>query len=525
MGTSIATPDKAHYLISANGLLGAAPLSEPDEVRLILDKAIKLAPEHGLVLHFHGGLVSREYALANIVAPLTPVYQKCGAYPLFFVWESGFREAIWNNKADLLKDPALRELIKKVSEWVLKQFSSDGQTGFPGGVNAFREAYDQWFRDEQQVPPVDQSTVQPDAKDGSVTRGSLPRQENLAKDINQGLANDPHFKSALAQAYNAVIPSEDIATKGAAESKVRATYMVLSEAAVDEMFKPVDGQPQGQFKTRGVLTWLNVARFAAKIVIAVIQRFRNRSDHGLYCTIVEEVLRHAVHGDLLGAAVWNQMKNDTQDSFANRDEACGMAVVRALRTLQDADKQFSRITLVGHSTGAIYICNFLDQASKAGLQVPIRVAFLAPAVTCARFAQAITAHGHDRLKIFRMFAMRDSRECEDQMLKPLYTRSLLYFVSGLLEGNATDDGWESEIDMPLVGMERFLRPGRLIASEPVKIVSSFLSKDPDRVVWSPSLGHVAGFNSDSRKHGDFDNDPSTLESIQAFVQGDGGHHA
>ncbi|MFJ3448590.1 hypothetical protein ACIPM0_10250 [Pseudomonas sichuanensis] len=519
MGATTAVPDKAHYLISANGLLGTAPLSEPGQVQIILQEALKQAPKHGLVLHFHGGLVSRDYALSNIVAPLTSVYQASKAYPLFFVWESGFKEAIWNNKADLLQDPALRELIKKVSEWVLKKFSADGKTGFPGGLDAFRQAYDQWFNGNNQAPPVDQSSVQPDVTGSPATKAALPSEGNLAQEINQGLANDAAFKKALAEAYNASIPPAQVATKGAAESRAKAQVLFLSEAAIDEMFQPAAPQPSGQIKTRGMLTWLTVARFAAKVVIAVIRRYRAKSDHGLYCTVVEEVLRHAVRGDLIGAAVWNQMKKDTQDSFGPSAEACGRAVVQALITSQNANQSLPQLTLVGHSTGAIYICNFLDQAKALGLKMPIRVVFLAPAITCARFAQAVQAHGSDRLKTFRMFAMRDSRESQDQMLKPLYTRSLLYFVSGLLEGNAVDGGWDSVIDMPLVGMERFLMDTRFTGLEPVKAVHTFLNHDPHRTVWSPSIGQQVGFNSDSAKHGDFDNDPSTLQSVQAFIQG------
>src|SRR4051812_28820550 len=102
-------PNKDNYLVSANGQLGNPPQSAATEVARILDLAMQQAPENGLVLHMHGGLVNREYALNNITAPLTVRYAQASAYPLFFVWESGFKEAVLNNKSDLLKDPAFRE--------------------------------------------------------------------------------------------------------------------------------------------------------------------------------------------------------------------------------------------------------------------------------------------------------------------------------------------------------------------------------------------------------------------------------
>ena len=157
-------------------------------------------------------------------------------------------------------------------------------------------------------------------------------------------------------------------------------------------------------------------------------------------------------------------------------------------------------------------------AKNAGLTTPIQVVFLAPAVTCERFAQAIDEHGDDRLKAFRMFAMTDKRETEDKMLKPLYTRSLLYFVSGLLEGEAIDKGWKPVLDMPLVGMARYHDlPAIFGNDQSVKKVWGFLERPKHRVVWSQTLGAGDGLNSDSAKHGDFDNDTATLDSLVAII--------
>src|SRR5437868_2854307 len=126
-------PSPDHYLVSANGRLGEPPQSAVAEVERIFEVATGQAPEKGLVIHFHGGLVDRKYALEEIAVPLTKTYGDAGAFPLFFVWESGFKEAILNNKRDLLQDPAFRELVKKVSEWTLKKVSLTGAIGFRGG--------------------------------------------------------------------------------------------------------------------------------------------------------------------------------------------------------------------------------------------------------------------------------------------------------------------------------------------------------------------------------------------------------
>ena len=523
-------PNMDNYLVSANGRLGNPPQSAVGEVARILTLAAQKAPENGLVLHFHGGLVDREYALNNIAAPLTAVYGSANAYPLFFIWESGFKEAIWNNKGDLVKDPAFRELVKKVSEWVLKKVSVTGAFGFKGAngqqlsdTDKFREEFDRWFANQRSEPPSETTDVVVTPATATKAKSRVDDLDELAGQIKDGFDDDKGFTDAMAQAYNASIPADQVATKGAGAGKKRADVLMLSSDALDEMFPPQPGTDVsgGQVKTRGLFNWMGVAKFVAKIVLAVVKRFMANRDHGVYPTVVEEVLR-AAYGDLFGAAIWNQMKKDTLDSFADDPSTCGLAVVKGLKALETESKDFKKLTLVGHSTGAIYICNFLDMAKKVGLTTPIQVVFLAPALTCERFAQAIDAHGEGGLQNFRMFAMKDEREIEDEMLKPLYTRSLLYFVSGLLEGEAVDGGWKAVLDMPLVGMQRFHEHAPVFGNDPsVKKVLDFLNDKPRRKVWSQTLDGGPGMNSDAAHHGDFDNDNPTLDSVVDIIKGKG----
>lgn len=524
------TADPDHYLISANGKLGASPLSAVTEVERVMNLAAMAAPANGLVIHFHGGLVSKDYALPNIAGSLTEVYKAASAYPLFFIWESGFGEAIWNNKGDLVNDPAFRELVKKVSEWALKKISITGAFGFKGAggqqiedIDAFRKEFDEWFDQPPTgptVPPTETSGIATSPGAAAKARAATPDEDELAGQINSGFDDDPAFKKAMGEAFNAAMPTEKVATRGVGTGLARSQKLLLSSDALDEMFPPEAEAlgADGKVKSRGVFQWINVAKFVAKIVIAVIKRFKSDRDHGLYCTVVEEVLRSA-YGDLIGSAIWNQMKKDTLDSFADGTDTCGFAVVKKLKILEAEGKAFKKLTLVGHSTGAIYICNFLDMAKKVGLTTPIQVIFLAPAVTCARFAQAIDEHGGDRLKSFRMFAMKDERETQDEMLKPLYTRSLLYFVSGLLEGEAVGGRWNSILDMPLVGMARYYDMSKVFGDDQaVAKVKAFLNEGTHRRVWSRTVDAGEGLNSDAGKHGDFDNDDATLKSVSAIIK-------
>ena len=87
-----------HVLHSAAGKFGDSTDTKAADVARILDLAINKEPPKGLLLHFHGGLVKKQSGL-DIAAKLTDVYEAAGAYPVFFVWESGFFEALLDRKS------------------------------------------------------------------------------------------------------------------------------------------------------------------------------------------------------------------------------------------------------------------------------------------------------------------------------------------------------------------------------------------------------------------------------------------
>ncbi|AHZ73174.1 hypothetical protein OU5_6095 [Pseudomonas mandelii JR-1] len=505
-----------HVWHSQNGLFNTNTDSEIGDVARILNLAHDTDSENGLLLQFHGGLVDKTSAL-SVATKLIPEYISAKTYPVFFVWESGLKETLINNRAELAQDPAFRELVKKVTEWVIKKSSPTSNIALKGGgdklINVYqlRSEFDNWFDQRRDTPPVSETDIQSSqVKTKGLSNLSV---DQLAYDIEIGLNDDPGFRKAMAEAYNATLTPTEFATKSAGTHK-KANVLLLSETSQNELF----GSRLPGTQTKGLLSWIAVARFVAKLVIAVIKRYHNGRDHGPYCTVVEEVL-HAAYGNLLGAGIWNQMKKDTEDSFGTLPGCCATAVVKYLKQLEDSGKTFSKITLVGHSTGAIYVCNFLDAVAAADLKTKINVVFLAPAVTYDRFAKTVTAHQGSLLKSFRMFAMNDERESADQMLSIIYNRSLLYFVSGLLEGQVpATGGWQSVVDMPLVGMERFLNHTAVFGTDPaVKIVTAFLAADPSRIAWSPS-SRGPGLNTNASHHGDFDDqDSDTLLSIQNLV--------
>jgi hypothetical protein len=154
-----------------------------------------------------------------------------------------------------------------------------------------------------------------------------------------------------------------------------------------------------------------------------------------------------IGGDPIGRAVWGQMKEAGAKAFAGSEETHGgMALLSELRGLQQQDYK-TRVVLVGHSAGAIFICELLRAVAKQERHPGLRfdVVFLAPACTFKLLDDTLEL-ATNFVGSFRCFAMQDALEQADWVLRPIYTRSLLYFVSGLLEG---------EPDEPIVGMARF----------------------------------------------------------------------
>jgi hypothetical protein len=243
--------------------------------------------------------------------------------------------------------------------------------------------------------------------------------------------------------------------------------------------------------------------------VRVLARVRGGRDHGKYVTIVEEVLRELYIAQLGRAGWWDRMKGDTADAFKAGDEYGGTVFLEALREALAGAAAAPRITLIGHSTGAVYIANFLRAAAQFVPDLAFDVIFEAPAATHDFLARTIEEHG-SRMASFRLFGMSDEREQADVLVPVIYPASLLYFVSGLLE---------DEPDQPICGMQRFLDARFDAARFPnVAVCREFFARYDEALVWSPRDA-PPGCESDGRHHQDFDDrDPATLASVAWILE-------
>lgn len=487
---------KDHIIHSEGGRLGAGASSR-EHAQRIAAQAYDSGCAHGIVLHIHGGLVKRSYAEKEIAPRLARHYADAGTYPIIPVWESGFIEAIQNNLRDILQDKVFHELLKKTSEWVLKKSGGEIATRGAGGMaldtHAMRKDYDLWLNGQTEKPPV--RDVKPAA---ATLKGAGPDEDELARAIEDEIELDDDFAATLAGLAAASKQLPAIKTKGGKVAP-RAVNVLVDQGALDELFPPAD------YKTKGLLSWLTVAKFVAKVVMAVLRRYKARSDHGAYTTIVEEVLR-AAYLDKVGQVIWNQMKKDAEIDSFNGPDAVGDVILNVWKEKSKGGGGAPRITLIGHSTGALAIIGWLERSAELTPDLKYDVILLAPACRTEKFMKALDKHAA-RINNFRLFGMRDENEQKDKLVPVIYPRSLLYFVSGVVEG---------DVDVPLLGMERYVLDAEVFSSPYMSALRKYFDH-PSRTVWSVNAAGV-GLGSSSLKHGDFDNDPETLASLAHIIK-------
>lgn len=502
-----------HVIHLVDGRLSPKSKTSRADVTQLVQSALASNAPSGIVVHFHGGLVSENSGRTSAEKALYPLYaDRSKGYPVFFIWESGFWEAPFNNLKEIVREKLFQEFVKKVAEWALKKLP--GALGLKGGAGAsvneaeLREQFDEWFRGARSAPP-DQVQKEPILTDDAIsrTRGSDVSELGLEEEVIDSIEGDPAFKQAAAEVYNGLYPATATRTRSRGGGTDASATSMISKEAAEELF------PRGPAGTRALtpLEWYRFAKAIVKIVIRVVRRVRSGRGHGTYVTIVEEILRQ-VYVDKIGRLVWwERMKSDTADAFRDGPEYGGTAFLTELQTQLKGVATPPTITLVGHSTGAVYICNLLAKAAEVAPDIHFNVIFEAPAATHDLLAATAQAHG-SRISNFRQFGMSDAREAGDVLVPILYTHSLLYFVSGLLE---------SEPDEPLIGMSRFVENTAVYDPDSFPSVETcrrFYARYPKGLVWSPCSGGP-GFDCDGKKHGDFDDvDAQTLGSVQHILQ-------
>lgn len=488
---------------------GALRGMDVDAVNRIVDAA---AASERVVLHFHGGLVSEQRG-REIAESLFPVYRDAGAYPIFFVWRSGLIEILRGHLGAIAGEDAFKALTKLVLKFAVGKVlgAEDAKGPVPSGriaVPGERELVNQLARRESHQEPFADVDV-----DTSVPELTAAEERN----IEQQLRNDPQLRAVSRAITEATLPaSQREGAKSATDVHRASENTLMSPHIVDELQEdaPLPGQ-------KGAGTALVLARHGVRVVRKVIGRFRSGRDHGVYPTVVEEILREFYVANA-GGRIWAKMKEETSDTFAVATPARGGATF--MQRLGGALRGGARpeISLVGHSTGAVFINNLLGHVEqmRGDPDEPLpddfrfhAIAFLAPACTFTDFAPVLDRRD-DLWRHFRMFTMTDAAESKDGLVPLVYPRSLLYFVSGLLE---TGPDGKGEAGKPLVGLARCFDRVRDDDPPDVKAVRDWIRGD-ELVVWSPADGGP-GFTASALSHGEFDDDEKVRASLKVLIGG------
>lgn len=442
------------------------------EVDALFD-ALEASDRSALVLHFHGGLVD-EAAGVGVAHKMVPVYRDAGCHPLTFVWETGLVETFRENLTKIHHTRLFRKLLKWVLKRVAQRFGGLGGRG--AGV------------------PVPMADI--DAQ--------------LDKDEPFSDYDDPRTGKGAARGGAPAVEEEDLEHLRA-ELQAEFEQDVSGDFEVDELLRE-HGEQEIDAGARGIISAVKTAKFLAAVAYRVIRRHVRGRDHGFYPTVVEELLRELYLADL-GAWVWTRMKDKAADMWLPNDHRsgeelrAGTYVLERIAALQARRPAFT-LDLVGHSAGSIAICEMLRAAAARGTEVKVRwIVFLAPAGRSELGVAEIVRHP-ERYQKFRSYTMADEYERTDALASKLYPRSLLYFISGVLEPD--------EVDAPIMGMMRHAGGQAPFEDGPAAEWSTFIA-EPQRLVLSDSTvldpSAPPGRRSSSRKHGDFDDDDPTRESL------------
>jgi hypothetical protein len=407
-----------------------------------------------VVLHFHGGLVPETDAIKEHER-LGKLYGQAGYLPVFCVWRTGALEIIRDNYLKI----ASSVLFQTIFDWSMRCLVGFNQAGKGIGKVAPKTVLDSGFKDAC-------------SEFDSITKVTQP------------------FSSQSIQSHS--------------ESELRYELTIVKLINDDKSWLTRDFQDclnpnPNQGKAISLALWMQLAKSVAKICMAVWTRKNSNRDHGLHATLIEEIIRE-FSNEAFRNAIWLGIK-DKAKNMVSPDGTCGLLV-------QMLSNEASNLSLVGHSAGSIPICYL---AKEKELKIDNIVLF-APACRSDLFLDALQLN-QKSLKRLRIFTMSDELEKADPMLKNLvlgaryvYPRSLLYFVSGVLEKEADDR---------ILGMHRFMQEP-FNTTDDLRLQESLAGK----MVLSKSLADARpGFRCHAESHTDFFDDPLTRESFLHILRG------
>jgi hypothetical protein len=443
--------------------------------------AMQAGGKKKLLLYFHGGLVNYNSAIASADLIVNELITKTDDYPIAFIWETGIAETIEQNMSDISGTDFFQKLIGKIIKIAGDKLGTqvtnaagtqDVGSMDPGQINA-----------ELQKPvPFDSATI-----------------VHANKSLNVNSSNDQFLKDEIRiGAENEIQGDPEFNGRLIDKLSPKQKSMISSENVLNVPAPGADG----------VFSLGKIIESSVVIVFNVIKRFQSGRDHGFFPTVVEEILRQVYLGEL-GLDLWTDMKSKAQEMWqaddpgtTGNDQHAGRYLLTKLNAYAENNPGVT-VDLVGHSAGAIVICWFVSEFLSMGMSpnVTIRdIIFMAPACRSDLFNQTIVPN-QAAFGDFRMFTMTDYYETRDFCGSPLlYSHSLLYLISGILEPN--------ENDAYILGMQRYLTNNWPYNNDPLLLsIIAFMAAQPNRIVYTIiPASTTPGLQCTAVHHGDFHDD-------------------
>ncbi len=486
--------DKDHYLSLKNGMFDRTSRGDLNH----LFTTLVTSPQRDKVaIHFHGGLVSIESGL-DTAGYVMDAMTDISVYHIFFIWESSFLDVLSNRLHEIFDERIFRQLLMRITQFATAKIEQK-----EGGRGGRLELPDERkIRDELRQPTDGQTPF------STINPSDLPQNEKLRKveqdQLREKLKSDPILrKEAQAIARSLLSPDEIVTEESTRGMGARgSTHTLMSPSVLDDIRKQAP-EPE----TRGIVTTTLIIERAVETLVQVINRYAERRDHGVYATIVEELL-YQFYLSNIGKGIWDTIKEETTNAFGDDPNTYGgTAFLQELKAHYDSGQR-PHITLVGHSAGAIYICHLLKHVDfYLPKDVTLDVVLLAPACNFQLFSETLRQYGH-RIAAIRVFGMSDEVERNDRLVPLVYPHSLLYLVAGI---------FEKEADMPLVGMQRYYSGEAPYNTPEVLFSCNYLAAyHANRTVWSV-VDEGDGLACGARKHGGFYVEAATLKSLKYIL--------
>jgi len=506
-----------NYCTSAKGVFDD---TTPAQMHDAMMEYRNVCGQKPLALFFHGGLVDKASGMQNAQQLMgrysaTAADNGGNAYPYFFVWESGLVETLMHNLPGILAET----IFQRIRDIVGSKAQSILGSPAAGVASTLRT-------------PTLGVTIGP-------VEPNLQASQDDIGEVQLAVENDPLINIekrriaraarplAQALAESVTTTPRELKTSGATLLSPQIVNAIVAEEGYKQSITPKVATSLSNALSLGSL-----ALGAGNVLVRIIRRYATGRNHNFHNTVAEEIFRQFYIANA-GWAVWNEMKVETAQAFqGDAAHNVGNAMIAELIALYESGDagRGARIVLLGHSTGAVYICNFLAAMQQALAGRPYRdsikfdVIFMAPAVRVDLLAATLESFG-SLVRNFRSFEMSDELESGEILLQvdgasptvnailaEVYTSSLLYFISGVLE--------DSEDDTPIDGMQRFFTTPAVfspLSFPDVQAVSTFYAGQSDAIVYAdtskldqqPPLGKRCT----SYHHGGFPSDPGTLESV------------